>query len=88
MRNMSFPHSTGRSAYCPDGDNLLARFSLYRELVAEREEILRHKWFESEKVGHDIGFDNARFSWMVHHRARWRKERQQPVGKLAGAGRP
>src|SRR5258705_123850 len=30
--------------------------TLYREFQAEREEILRHKWFESEKAGYDIGF--------------------------------
>jgi hypothetical protein len=35
---------------------LLKRSSLYREFLAEREEILRHKWLESEKVGRDIGF--------------------------------
>ena len=29
---------------------------LYQEFLAEREEILRHKWFQSEKVGHDTGF--------------------------------
>ena len=28
--------------------------SLYRELILEREEILRHKWIESEKVGIDM----------------------------------
>jgi hypothetical protein len=32
---------------------------LYREFQAEQEEILRHKWFESEKRGHDIGFELA-----------------------------
>ena len=31
--------------------------TLYREFQAEREEILRHKWFESEKAGYDIGFE-------------------------------
>ena len=25
---------------------------LYREFLAEREEILKHKWLESEKLGH------------------------------------
>ena len=32
-------------------DELLKNSSLYREFLAEREEILRHKWLESEKVG-------------------------------------
>ena len=31
--------------------------SLYQEFLAEREEILRHKWIESERLGQDIGFE-------------------------------
>jgi len=37
-------------------NDLLKNSSLYREFQAEREEILRHKWIESEKAGRDIGF--------------------------------
>jgi hypothetical protein len=33
--------------------------AFYKEFLAEREEILRHKWIESEKAGHDIGFERA-----------------------------
>lgn len=57
---------------------LLRKSSLYREYLAEREEILRHKWIESEKVGHDIGFERALLDWIVKHRAGWRKERRRP----------
>ena len=56
---------------------LLSRSSLYRAFLAEREEILKHKWLESEKAGRDIGFENALVSWVIHHRAGWRRERQQ-----------
>lgn len=49
---------------------------LYRELIAEREEILRHKWVESEKAGRDIGFEQALVNWLVHHRANWRAARR------------
>jgi hypothetical protein len=59
------------------GDELLKNSTLYREFQAEREEILRHKWIESEKVGHDIGFERALTDWIVKHRAKWRKARQQ-----------
>ena len=52
--------------------------SLYQEFLAEREEILRHKWLESEKAGYDIGFDRALLGWIVKHRANWRKARQKP----------
>ena len=57
-------------------EDLLKRSSLYREFLAEREEILRHKWLESEKAGRDIGFEEALTDWIVKHRAQWRKERQ------------
>ena len=40
-------------------NDLLKNSSLYREFQAEREEILRHKWIESEKAGCDIGFEQA-----------------------------
>jgi hypothetical protein len=50
--------------------------SLYREFQAEREEILRHKWFESEKAGYDIGFERALTDWIIKHRAKWRRARQ------------
>ena len=56
--------------------DLLKNSSLYREFQAEREEILRHKWLESEKAGHDIGFERALTDWIVKHRANWRKARQ------------
>ena len=47
----------------------------YKEFVAEREEILKHKWIESEKVGKDIGFENALLDWIVKHRSNWREKR-------------
>jgi hypothetical protein len=57
-------------------NDLLKNSSLYREFQAEREEILRHKWIESEKVGHDIGFERALTDWIVKHRSKWRRARQ------------
>ena len=50
---------------------------LYKEFLAEREEILRHKWIESEKAGHDIGFEKALLDWIVKHRSSWRVQRQK-----------
>jgi hypothetical protein len=57
-------------------NELLKNSSLYREFQAEREEILKHKWIESEKAGHDIGFERALTDWIVKHRSKWRKTRQ------------
>jgi hypothetical protein len=58
-------------------DNLVKQSLLYREFQAEHEEILRHKWYESEKKGHDIGFEMAQVDWSIKHGSRWRKEWQQ-----------
>jgi len=51
------------------------RSSLYQEFLAEREEILRHKWIESEKRGKDIGFERALLDWIRKHRENWRSNR-------------
>ena len=59
------------------GDDLLKNSTLYKEFQAEREEILKHKWIESEKAGYDIGFERALTDWIIKHRAKWRKARQQ-----------
>ena len=53
--------------------------SLYQEFLAEREEILKHKWIESEKAGEDIGFERALTDWIVKHRGKWRKSRLDTV---------
>ena len=62
------------------GDNreFVKQSSLYQEFLAEREEILKHKWIESEKAGYDIGFERALTDWIVNHRAKWRRNRHQP----------
>jgi len=67
--------SDERKEQLPASD-LLKNSSLYREFQAEREEILKHKWLESEKAGHDIGFERALTDWIVKHRSKWRKSRQ------------
>ena len=50
--------------------------SLYQEFLAEREEILRHKWIESERLGQDIGFERALLDWIRKHRESWRSARR------------
>lgn len=54
-------------------EHYITESSIYREFLAERDEILRHKWIESEKSGSDIGFNRALVEWVVNHRAKWRK---------------
>jgi hypothetical protein len=58
-------------------DNLLKRSLLYRQFQAEYEEILRHKWYESEKRGRDIGFELAQVDWRIKYGSQWRREWQQ-----------
>ena len=48
---------------------------LYAEFLAEREEILKLKWIESEKAGGDIGFEKALMIWVRKHRSDWKSER-------------
>ena len=60
-----------------DSKEMVMNSALYREFLAEREEILRHKWIESEKLGYDIGFERALLDWIVKHRSNWRKARKQ-----------
>ena len=55
-----------------DDELALNRSSVYQEFLAEREEILKHKWLESEKAGHDIGYERALLDWIINHREKWR----------------
>ncbi len=50
---------------------------LYKEFLAERAEILKHKWIESEKAGRDIGFEKALLDWIVKYRSNWQDRRRK-----------
>lgn len=64
------------SATSSENQDFAKRSSLYQEFLAERDEILKHKWIESEKVGKDIGFERALLDWIRKHRQRWRQTRK------------
>ena len=49
--------------------------SLYKEFLAQREEIMKHKWYESERAGRDIGFAQALIDWTLKFKSKWFKER-------------
>lgn len=53
----------------------MCRYKLSELLKDQRiiEEIKRHQWFESEKQGHDIGFDNAAHDWYKRFANEWLK---------------
>jgi hypothetical protein len=65
-----------------DATELVKNSVLYKEFLAEREEILRHKWIESEKAGYDIGFERALLDWIVKYRSAWRERRQKQVKSI------
>lgn len=50
--------------------------NLYKDFLAEREEILRNKWFMSEKEGKDVGFERALLDWVTKHRSNWRNNKR------------
>lgn len=48
-----------------DDLRLLESSLLYKTFARQRDEILRYKWIESEKVGVDIGFEKALLGWLI-----------------------
>jgi hypothetical protein len=62
---------------CNEGADFVKNSAIYREFLAEREEILKHKWLESERLGYDIGFEKALIDWVTKYRAQWKKERSK-----------
>lgn len=51
----------------------LTNTNLYRHFIQMREEILKHKWIESEKAHRDVGFEYALVDWVVNCKAKWDK---------------
>ena len=64
----------GENAYL--NNEFMHNSSVYIEFLAERNEILKHKWIESEKNGNDIGFEKALLDWIQKHRSSWRNFRK------------
>ena len=60
-----------------DQTQFVKESALNKEFLAERAEILKHKWIESEKAGKDIGFERALLDWIVKHRSNWRERRRK-----------
>ncbi|HEY8994114.1 MAG TPA: hypothetical protein VIM71_05600 [Lacunisphaera sp.] len=76
------PHETG------DNRDFVKQSSLYQEFLAEREEILKHKWIESERLGYDIGFERALLDWIRKHRDSWRAARRAQLAASGGSSIP
>ena len=54
---------------------------IYKEFLEEREEVLKHKWLESEKKGYDIGYSTALIDWIIKYRREWRNHRKNKLCK-------
>ena len=54
----------------------LKNSNLYKEFLAEREEILKNKWYMSEREGKDVGFERALLDWNFKYRSYWKKDRE------------
>jgi hypothetical protein len=59
--------------------SIASKSSLYQEFLAERNEIMKYKWIESEKAGFDIGFERALLDWIRNHRDTWKVKRRESV---------
>lgn len=47
---------------------------VYARFLAERDAILEHKWYLSEKLCKDIGFERALTDWVSNQRTLWLEE--------------
>ena len=47
--------------------------------LAQIEEIMRYKWIESEKAGHDLGKE-AVYAWIERYAGDWRREWERSRG--------
>ncbi len=53
-----------------------------------KKEIERHKWFQSEKAGFDVGFEKAAEDWLNRYSETWLKQHaSQPKSSTRSAKR-
>jgi hypothetical protein len=70
-----------KSAIESDEPEPFERSTVIKEMKAEREEIMRFKWLESERLHQDIGFEKALLGWVIRHRSTWLAERRRNPGR-------
>ena len=51
-------------------------------LQSQQDEIGKHKWIESEKAGHDIGWARAGEDWFNNHMADWLRHQREVVDQV------
>lgn len=50
---------------------LLSATKIYEFFSAMREEVLKHKWIESQKANKDVGFEFALLDWIFKYKQAW-----------------
>jgi c-di-GMP-related signal transduction protein len=55
----------------------MEKSNLYQKFLELKKEIEKHKWIESEKLGNDIGFEQALVDRMTKHRVGWSESIKQ-----------
>ena len=61
---MNMPSCNGRS---DQGNAWIKQTQLFQRWECVKQEIMLHKWYESEKAGHDIGWERACVDWMIRY---------------------
>jgi len=74
-------HLMNNDRHASDEIAIARKSSLYKEFLAERDEIMKHKWIESEKAGYDIGFERALLDWIRNHRDEWKSKREVELAR-------
>jgi len=46
---------------------LVTNSLLFAAMSRRAKEVNEHKWYESERVGYDIGFDRALLNWVIRY---------------------
>ncbi|MGD9873200.1 MAG: hypothetical protein AB7T27_02910 [Kiritimatiellia bacterium] len=50
-----------------DSEQWVKQTRLVRDWERKKQDILAHKWYESERAGHDVGWDHASVDWLIRH---------------------
>ena len=49
---------------------------IYKDFLALKEEVIKHKWYESERAGHDVGWTQALMNWTMKFKSKWIRDRK------------
>jgi hypothetical protein len=77
-KNQEQPSLCGGSSSVLSGESLVKSSRLYKQHLERNEEINKHKWYESERAGKDVGIDHAFFDWLFKHSSDWKNKNKTP----------